>query len=164
MIIKISEKEVYDHPNFFLFRDALYLQLQDTAMGAVCAPPPRMPTYSLWLWERSVFLGEASPRVEHIHLWGRYIDDIIFLWQGFNEGLTQLMHSLNINDYNIRLTYKTSKTKMEFLDVLCEVDTEGFIHSDLYRKDTSVNSFLHARSAHPKHLIDNIPTGQFLRI
>lgn len=83
--------------------------------------------------------------------------------EGPSEGLNQLMCHLNMNDYNIRLTYKFSKTRMEFLDVLFEVDQDGYVHSDLYRKDTSVNSFLHANSAHPRHTIDNIPTGQFLR-
>lgn len=32
------------------------------------------------------------------------------------------------------------------------------------RKKTSTNSLLHAKSAHPKFLVHNIPTGQFLRL
>lgn len=73
------------------------------------------------------------------------------------------MNGLNNNNLNIKLTYKASREKIEFLDILFQVDENGFVHSDLFRKETSVNSFLHGRSAHPHHMIDNIPTGLFLR-
>ncbi|XP_075712988.1 uncharacterized protein LOC142749184 isoform X2 [Rhinoderma darwinii] len=36
--------------------------------------------------------------------------------------------------------------------------------TDLYRKATSTNSLLHATSSHPRHVIEAIPTGQFLRV
>ncbi|XP_075711138.1 uncharacterized protein LOC142747908 [Rhinoderma darwinii] len=36
--------------------------------------------------------------------------------------------------------------------------------TDLYRKETSTNSLLHATSSHPRHTIDAIPVGQFLRV
>lgn len=75
-----------------------------------------------------------------------------------------LMTTLNYNNLNIKLTYKASNKRFEFLDALFQANEEGFVHFEVFRKETSVNLFLHARSAHPSHLIDNILIGEFLRV
>ncbi|XP_072000593.1 uncharacterized protein [Engystomops pustulosus] len=59
---------------------------------------------------------------------------------------------------------RMGRNDIEFLDVLFDVDENGLIRSDVYRKKTSTNSLLHASSSHPAKLIRSIPTGQFLRI
>lgn len=148
--------------NFFLFKESLFLQLQGTAMGAACAPS--YANLFLGLWERGIFCTDPVPYIERVHFWGRYIDDIIFVWQGSIDELTQFMNILNNNKLNIKLTYKTGRTNIDFLDLMLQVNDEGFVHSDLQRKPTATNSLLHAESSHPKHLIRNIPVGQFLRI
>lgn len=53
---------------------------------------------------------------------------------------------------------------MDFLNVVFHVDDSGCICSDLHRKPTATNSLLKASSAHPRHLIYNMPVGQFLRV
>ncbi|XP_056375253.1 uncharacterized protein LOC130273075 isoform X2 [Hyla sarda] len=37
------------------------------------------------------------------------------------------------------------------------------IVTEYERKSTSANTILHAKSGHPRHLVNNIPTGQYLR-
>lgn len=74
-----------------------------------------------------------------------YIDYVFFIWQGTSESLEDFILHLNCNPLNIKLSHHNSKMKIEFLNVLIQV-----------------NALLHAKSSHPKHLIKNIPVGQFL--
>ncbi|CAJ0932124.1 unnamed protein product, partial [Ranitomeya imitator] len=62
-----------------------------------------------------------------------------------------------------RVPLWTRKT-VEFLDVLVKRDSGDMIQTDIYRKPTSTNTLLHASSAHPGHVIQAVPTGQFLRL
>ncbi|XP_056423852.1 uncharacterized protein LOC130362821 [Hyla sarda] len=147
--------------NFFIFKGVFYLQLQGTAMGAACAPS--YANLFLGLWERTLFTSDTCPLAEKVLSWGRYIDDILFIWQGTLDELEQFMDALNNNNLNIHLTHKVNKTNIEFLDIQIQADANGFIQTNLHRKSTSANTVLHASSAHPTHLIRNIPIGQFLR-
>ncbi|CAJ0966769.1 unnamed protein product [Ranitomeya imitator] len=72
------------------------------------------------------------------------------------------MEVLNQNDLNIKLTFHSGRS-VEFLDLSIKTDDKGFLFTDLYRKPTSTNAFLHATSAHPPATIRGIPRGQFLR-
>ncbi|CAJ0930781.1 unnamed protein product [Ranitomeya imitator] len=74
------------------------------------------------------------------------------------------MAQLNRNSLNIKLTYKAHRHKIDFLDISLEVDGMGTLHTDVYRKTTSVNALLHASSSHTSHTIKAIPVGQFLRM
>ncbi|XP_056388270.1 uncharacterized protein LOC130283109 [Hyla sarda] len=89
------------------------------------------------------------------------------LWavkQGSVEELRTFMTALNTNNQNIKLTYKAGRNHMDFLDMTFNVDSRGYVHSDLFRKPTSTNSLLHARSSHPQNLIKGIPIRQFLHL
>ncbi|XP_056387100.1 uncharacterized protein LOC130282654 isoform X1 [Hyla sarda] len=130
-------------------------------MGAACAPS--YANLFLGLWERTLFTSDTCPLAEKVLSWGRYIDDILFIWQGTLDELEQFMDALNNNNLNIHLTHKVNKTNIEFLDIQIQADANGFIQTNLHRKSTSANTVLHASSAHPTHLIRNIPIGQFLR-
>ncbi|CAJ0955764.1 unnamed protein product [Ranitomeya imitator] len=84
--------------------------------------------------------------------------------QGSEASLITFMMSLNDNPYNIKLMYKYSKKEVEFLDVLIQTDSNGFLTTDVYRKSTAVNALLHASSAHHPQTTRAIPVGQFLRM
>ncbi|XP_069804728.1 uncharacterized protein [Dendropsophus ebraccatus] len=43
-------------------------------------------------------------------------------------------------------------------------DANGYIQTDVFRKKTAANSYLHASSSHPPSTINAIPVGQYLRI
>ncbi|KAM4035090.1 uncharacterized protein ACNLHF_021773 [Anomaloglossus baeobatrachus] len=51
----------------------------------------------------------------------------------------------------------------DFLDLKLSLETSRIV-TDLFRKPTSTNSFLHYSSFHPQHLRNGIPKGQFLRL
>ncbi|XP_075706647.1 uncharacterized protein LOC142741141 [Rhinoderma darwinii] len=82
---------------------------------------------------------------------------------GTRADLDQFVSILNNNTQNIKLTSKISQTNMDFLDIKMTVQDTGKLSTTIFRKETSVNSLLHASSFHPSHVIRAIPTGQFLR-
>ncbi|XP_077136883.1 uncharacterized protein LOC143793776 [Ranitomeya variabilis] len=148
--------------NFFVFKDQFYLQKRGTAMGAACSPS--YANLFLGSWERSLFGDEGPRAASHVLCWHRYIDDIFFLWDGTAQQLGDFMGTLNQNSLNIYLTYTYDEKKVNFLDVTFEVDQTGYIQTDVYRKRTSVNSLIHASSAHNPSTIRAVPVGQFLRM
>ncbi|XP_073431355.1 uncharacterized protein [Dendrobates tinctorius] len=147
--------------NAFMFNGKIYLQKQGTAMGASCAPS--YANLFMGAWERTIFQEEEIRGVERIHNWIRFIDDIMFIWDGPIDELMSLMCQLNNNDQNIKLTYKYGRT-IDFLDLSITVLPNGQLSTTVFRKPTETNSLLHAASAHPKTTINGIPIGQFLRI
>ncbi|CAJ0952754.1 unnamed protein product [Ranitomeya imitator] len=114
-------------------------------------------------WERAIFLTDVIPLIEKVCIWVRFIDDIFVIWQGSETDLTSFIQLLNNNTLNIKLTCKYSQTNIDFLDTKIFKGEDGLLHTEVFRKDTSVNSVLHAASSHPRPLKDSIPYGQFLR-
>ncbi|XP_073421163.1 uncharacterized protein [Dendrobates tinctorius] len=148
--------------NFFTFKDQFFLQKRGTAMGAACAPA--YANLFLGSWERSLFGDAGVPAASHVLCWHRYIDDILFLWDGTVQQLEDFMRTLNQNSFNIHLTYTFEFKEINFLYVTLSVDPTGHIQTDVYRKPTSVNSLVHASSAHYPSTIRAVPVGQFLRM
>ncbi|CAJ0966766.1 unnamed protein product [Ranitomeya imitator] len=100
--------------------------------------------------------------MEKIHNWIRYIDDIMFVWEGTEDELKDLMTYLNYNDLNVHLTYSFGR-KVTFLDIDISVNEDGTIFTTIFRKPTSTNSLLYAESSHLPSTIRSIPVGQYLR-
>ncbi|XP_069582772.1 cytochrome P450 3A2-like [Ranitomeya imitator] len=134
--------------------------LKSTAMGASCAPS--YANLFLGAWDREIFHNDDIQLMNHVHNWMRYIDDVLFFWDGPRENLEDLMSHLNNNDQNILLTFKSGK-QIDFLDIKLTVDSDGRLNTDVFRKATATNSFLVADSSHPPATIRGIPVGQFLR-
>ncbi|CAJ0946781.1 unnamed protein product [Ranitomeya imitator] len=74
----------------------------------------------------------------------------------------ELIHQLNENTFNIRLTVNHHPNEIEFLDVILKRGVNGNICTSIYRKPTATNVLLHATSAHPQHMIRSV--GQFLHL
>ncbi|CAJ0934348.1 unnamed protein product [Ranitomeya imitator] len=145
--------------NYFVFKDRPFLQLQGTAMGASCAPS--YANLFLGLWERDTVLD--TPGHGSVILWLRYIDDVLFIWQGSTSQLEQFLNLLNVNTLNIKLTWKFSQTNIDFLDLQITKSEDGTVCTVIFRKTTATNALLHFASSHPPKLKSSIPTGQFLR-
>ncbi|XP_073416866.1 uncharacterized protein [Dendrobates tinctorius] len=92
----------------------------------------------------------------------RYIDDILFIWEGSSDELCALIDRLNQNEINVKLTFKYGRS-LEFLDIFISASPDGHLNTDIFRKQTATNSFLLAQSSHPRSMINGIPIGQFLR-
>ncbi|XP_077123749.1 uncharacterized protein LOC143781120 [Ranitomeya variabilis] len=114
--------------NFFVFKDHYFLQLQGTAMGATCAPS--YANLFLGLWEREVVNNTEG--IDAVISWSRYIDDVLFIWQGSESSLVLFLNRLNDNQLNINLTWKFSKHSVEFLDVALKKDSRGFITTNVF--------------------------------
>ncbi|CAJ0931772.1 unnamed protein product [Ranitomeya imitator] len=114
-------------------------------------------------WERHIFQGDGAHAADPVVGWFRYIDDVLMIWNGGETSLSKFMQELNHNTFNLKFTYSWHKTKIDFLDITVCVAEDGSIETDLFRKETSVNSLLHASSAHNYSVIKAIPVGQFLR-
>lgn len=63
----------------------------------------------------------------------------------------------------MRFTSEIHKTCINFLDLTISFGNEGNVTTEVYRKLTSTNGFLHWQSYHPKPLRSDIPIGQYLR-
>lgn len=89
-------------------------------------------------------------------------------WAYGRNGSTQQLQDfheyLNDTNPNIKLSLEFSKTSINFLDLNIFVDSEGALHTTIYRKPTDRNTILRADSFHPSSLISNIPFGQFQRL
>lgn len=93
----------------------------------------------------------------HVILWHRYID-------GTRSKLDIFMGQLGHNESNLKFTIECSQKRVMFLDVQIGVDEWGNLFSNLYKKPSSANTILYAKSAHPKPLVHSIPYGQYLRL
>ena len=63
----------------------------------------------------------------------------------------------------IKFTTSISQTSLPFLDILITLQ-EGFLHTSLFSKPTDAHAYLPASSCHPKHVIRNMPQGEFIRL
>ena len=99
-------------------------------------------------------------------LWKRYIDDILFFWQGSEEELTAFVTHLNgQHDYiEFEASYDISTRSVPFLDMEVSIGVDNKIHTDLHMKDTAVCQYLLPSSCHPHHVTANIPFSLSYRL
>ncbi|XP_069461787.1 uncharacterized protein [Ambystoma mexicanum] len=148
--------------NSFLFNNKFYTQLQGTAMGTTFAPS--YANLTMGWWEKFiVWTPPNSHHTDKVVLWLRYIDDLFIIWDGTTEEWLEFVKLLNVNEYNLQFTECHSKTDIVYLDILVTVTADGLV-TELYRKPTSSNTPLHAKSSHPTALKWSIPYGEFIRI
>ena len=98
-------------------------------------------------------------------VWLRFIDDIFFIWPHGLEELHNFTDHLNQVHDTIKFTCEHSLDSVNFLDTVISIrEDRYYIKTSLFVKPTDSASYLHYRSAHPRHCIKGIPYGQFLRI
>lgn len=145
--------------NYFTFENDTYLQIKGTAMGTKVAP-----TYATlvmgFLEERMyIKLLEIKPNVAEdiITSWTRFLDDCFVIWRS-EYGTAEILDDiLNDLDNSIKFTKEASKTSLNFLDVTVYVGQDNKIHTDIFRKHTDTMSYVPFTSAHPYHVLKNIP-------
>ena len=145
------------HKNNFSFNGTNYLQIGGTAMGTKVAP-----SYAnLFMGQLEKKLLKSLPKQPLIYK--RFIDDIFMVFEGSEQELTQFITLCNNFHHSIKFTAEYSKTRAIFLDTI--VLKEGNkLKTTLYTKETDTHSYLHYTSAHPKHMKEKGPYGQFLRL
>ncbi|XP_053553137.1 uncharacterized protein LOC128644617 [Bombina bombina] len=131
-------------------------------MGAKFAPS-YANLYMGW-WEAAHVYGDSNPHKEHIIFYGRYIDDLLVVWDGDVELARDFVSNININNMNLKFTSHVSLDHIEFLDVDITVDTvQQTVNTSVYRKPTGGNTILNYKSSHPQHVKKGIPKGQYIR-
>ena len=150
------------HNNVFMFSDNIYKQCIGVPMGS-CFSPNYACLY-LGFWEKRFVLNPVNPFFNCVTWYGRYIDDLLLVFDGSETQLLEFHEYLNSLNPNIKLTIEYSQMTINFLDLTISKDTLGNLHTTIFRKKTSRNTLLRADSFHPPHLINNIPFGQFQRL
>jgi hypothetical protein len=145
--------EIVLHYNIFEFDGKLYLQKYGTAMGTKAAP-----SYA------SIFLGQfeqcflASQSNKPLFL-GRFLDDLFMVWLHGRRLLESFLHAMDNFHPDIKITYSSSETSVNFLDMTVSKEPDGTLSTTLYRKPTDAPAYLEFFSDHPSHMKRAIPYG-----
>ena len=138
--------------------DEIYIQKIGVPMGSCFSP--KYACHFFYLWEKEYVLNPVNPFHHCITWYGRYIDDVLLIFNGSETELLDFHKYLNFINPNIRLSIDHSQHSIHFLDWTIFKGTEGQLHTTLFRKSTSCHTILRAESFH-HHLKENIPYGQF---
>ena len=143
--------------NTFKLNGKYYHQIQGTAMGTKMAP-----TYAnilmMNLEKNLLSSSEITP-----NMWLRFIDDIFAIYRCTEDELIDQLEKLNQFHPTIKFTFSYSKTTANFLDTTVYVDENQRIQTELYRKQTDTNNYLHHSSYHPKSQKESIAYSITLR-
>ena len=151
--------------NIFEFDGQLWQQKIGTAMGTKVAP-----TYAClfmgWLEELMLQTWSNKKSDPKPYMWRRYIDDIFFIWSGSVSELNEFIHHLNSQHPYIKFTatYNIETRSIPFLDMVVRINENGFIETDLYKKETAKVQYLLPSSCHPGHITKNIPYSLAYRL
>ena len=149
-----------------------FRQIRGTAMG-MCISVYFANAYMYKV--TNLYIDNLPPR---IHTFLRFIDDIIIIFDNspstndnrniFETPTGKLNDSIffkNISNENIGYSIEGPNLSQAFLDVLITIDTDNnSITTSPYKKPTNSNTFLHAKSNHPRHTFRAIPIAQFQRL
>ena len=143
--------------NILHFRDRLWFQqLKGTAMG--CSISVFLANTFMYYRTRNLL---QSPPPNLLYL-GRYIDDLIGIWNGPAEDIPAIFSQTV--DGDIRLTYEIGGNTLEALDLRIFFHPDRTLGTKLHRKPTDGHQFIHWTSSHPNHVKLGVLYSQLLRI
>ena len=87
---------------------------------------------------------------QKVQLYLRYIDDIFFIWTGFENELQQFIPKINEVHPSFTFDFNYSKTQIHFLDITITKTSTGKLLTTLYSKEIDQQSYLHRKSEHPE--------------
>ncbi|XP_075423902.1 uncharacterized protein LOC142464305 [Ascaphus truei] len=96
--------------------------------------------------------------------YGRFIDDLIFIWDGEEDDFRTIIRSFDENYLGLKFTFDIHANSVVFLDLVLEVDEDANLLTKTHFKALSVNNYVHAESNHASRWLNNIPLGQFHRM
>lgn len=119
--------------NDFLFDDKIYHQQRGTAMGTTCAPT-FANLFLGWWGKYLVFSEDLVSFTSHVTFWGRYIDDILILWDGDRSLFLDFVAALNDNNIGMHFTSEIHKKSINFLDLTITIQDDGSVHTKVFCK------------------------------
>lgn len=133
-----------DH-NYIQFDGQYYLQHSSIAMGAHFVSSYANLTMGLW---ENEYIWHNNPFTPNLIYYGRYIDDIIIIWDGPATLVEDLVAHCKNNMFGLSFTHVCDPTTLAFLDLeLSHLDNAFIAKNDF--KPTACNSYLHFSSCHP---------------
>ena len=113
-------------------------------MGTICVPP-YANIFMAYFKEKFIY-----PLIRNATtLYLRYMDDKILIWIKSENELLTFFEKLNQQHPSIKFEMKHSKDKIEFLNTLIYKDKNNNIQTNLYKKPTDRQNYIHSKSAHP---------------
>ena len=146
--------------NFFQFNNENYLQTLGTAMGTKFAPVYATLTLAYLediLYEKIGSEYGEDMKNDFIQAWKRYLDDCFILWKTDWGDIKDIFSILQNLHPNIKFTMEHDTEKIPFLDILLMKAPDGTLITDIFRKTTDTQKYLHFRSHHPKNCKNSIP-------
>lgn len=147
--------DIIMNTNYFEYHDQLFHQTEGLAMGTNCA----VSVANLYM---AVLVDAKLTSLPEIRLYGRYIDDICFIFKGPKNELDNLIQMANSLHNKVHFTYVASKTELDVLDVT-------FYHSNLqiefktFQKPVNKYLYLPYFSNHPPSTIRGFIIGELIR-
>ena len=88
------------------------------------------------------------------------------IFVGPEEELKELIKFANSIFPSIKVTaeYSYETRSINYLDMKVWIDEEGYIRTDLYKKDNQKTIYLLPSSGHPRHICNNIPYSLVYRL
>ena len=130
-------------------------------MGTKCAP--YYATLTLAYLEANIMAPKIQNKfgMEVSNYFGsnfyRYLDDCFIIWPKSYPSFSKILSILNQAHPSIKFTSSISEKQIPFLDVLIILTEHNTIITDIYRKPTDSQNYLHFHSSHPSHTKRNIP-------
>lgn len=85
-----------------MFDGSYYMQTCGASMGAKF--PPSMGNVFLRWWEECFLFTHPNPFARYLHWFGRYIDNLLAIWEGDTRKLEDFVGYLNNKDLNLQCT------------------------------------------------------------
>ncbi|CAF1161822.1 unnamed protein product, partial [Didymodactylos carnosus] len=135
------------------------------AMGTELVPPKA----NIYVFKKEMkalkwFIKKCSSSL--ILRFFRFLDDILCIWITTDKNIIEdLLNLLNQTNNNLIYTFKSSTTKVNFLDVNIIINkTLNRLETPLYVKPSNTFQYLQYTSSHPRYVINNIPLSLSNRI
>ena len=150
----------------FIFNQVNYIQIRGTAMGTKVAPT--YVTLVMGYLENKLYnIIEKKYGLAHknkfVTNWKRYLHDCCIIWDERIDKVENLFEILQSLHTNIKFSMESSKTSINFLHINISVN-DYKISTDIYRKPTDSQQYVHFKSCHSSHTKENIPFSLARRI
>lgn len=132
-----------------------YKQIKGGPMGLACTQV--LADIYVRKWE-SEFVEQQKREKD---LYFRFRDDVFFTSNYQVTKVETRLTELNKKDSNMQITWERGK-EINYLDITVKIETPNF-RTTVYRKLAAQPYVLPFHSAHPKHIIKNIPYAAALR-
>ena len=132
-----------------------YKQIRGGPMGSECTQV--LADVYMRKWEKDF----REQQISEGELYFRFRDDILLTTRKTRDEMTEILKKLGKKDKNIGLTFETGPY-VDYLDIRVQVEVPNF-RTKVYRKLAAQPYILPFNSAHPPHVMKNIPFSALLR-